>query len=125
MDRKLGVTTQGMDKLVDRARGECHRHTAAGTNEMMAMAGRSDDIGRVPARLENSGQHIDRGQNLQGAIDRRPSEARVTRSDIGDKLLGRERAISLKYRFCDDAAGLGQPVAVLTEDIDHLDDRWQ
>ncbi len=89
------------------------------------MPGRPNDVGGMSARLQDARKDIDRGQYLEGAIDGRPAQTRVGRAHGDDELLGREWPISPQHCLDDDPARLGQAIAMLTKNIDHLGDRWQ
>ena len=60
VDGKLGVATEIPHQLVYRTGGERHRRAATRADKMVTVTWGADDIRRVPARLEDPGEDVDR-----------------------------------------------------------------
>ena len=121
VDGELGVAAEVADQLVDRAGRKRHRGSAAGTDQVVTVAGRTDDVGRVPARLQNPRQHVDRSQDLEGPVDRRSTQPRLTCFELRNDLFSRERPFVAQNGAEDRTPRTGQAIAMPCERVDDLD----
>ena len=80
---------------------------------MVAMPGRAGDIGRAAIGGENARQHIDRGQQLQGAVHGGSPDPKR----FSDDLLGGEGAVVLQDGIDHGPARLGQAVAMIGKEL--------
>lgn len=112
-----GVFCQVVDEVIYRACGKGDGRSTCLAEQMVPMSGSAPDIGRVTIRLNDAGKHIDRGENLKRSIDRRSADLRSARrvSELGDKLLGGERAAVTQDRVHDRGSWRGQAVSVIGE----------
>jgi hypothetical protein len=112
VDCELGVAGEIANHIVEWAARERNNGPALGTNEMVAMTRLADDVGGMAAWLQESGQHIDQGEDFERAINGGSPDERHLR----DKLLGGERSVASEDRTDDPAAGRSHPVAVFKQD---------
>ena len=91
-DREIGVAAQIADELVDRAGRKGDDVAAAGADQMVAMPRRVDDVGGATVGQMNALQHIEGSDDFERAINRRAADVRRAPFEIGDDLLGGERA---------------------------------
>lgn len=73
-DGIVGVPPEGVDQFINRACGKGDSGAAAGTDQMMAVTWRPNDIGGVSAGLKDPSEDVDRRQYLKRSIDRRSSQ---------------------------------------------------
>jgi hypothetical protein len=112
VDREIGVPTKFPDDLIERATGEGDDRTAFRTNEMVPVSGRADDVCRVAAGLKQAREDVDRSEDFERSVNRRPTNLR----HLGDKLLGRKGAVAAKDRLHDPPARRRHPIAVFKQE---------
>src|SRR5262245_22993906 len=76
MDREIRIPGQVAHDIFEGTSRERDHGPAFRADQMMAMSGFADDIRWVAAGLEQSRQHIDRSQDLEGAVDRGTADLR-------------------------------------------------
>jgi hypothetical protein len=108
---EIGVAAKIPDHFVERAAGERHDRAAFRADEMMPMTRRADDVRRMAARLQQPGEHIDRGQYFERPINGRPTNLR----HLVDKLLSSERAFAAENRLHDPTARRRHSIAMLQQ----------
>jgi len=100
-------------ELVHRAGGERHGRPAGGADEVVAMPGRASDICGTAIGGENARQHIDRRQQLQGAVNRGSTDF----GSLSDDLLGGKGPVVLQDGVNHGPARLGQAVAMIGKEL--------
>lgn len=117
MDFERGLLHQRRNEFLDRAKRECDRCSAPGADNVVPMPQRVADVGGMPIRLDQPGKDIERGEDLEGAIDRgAPDRSAVARTHIRNQLLGGERVSVAEDRLDDGSPRLGQAIPMLNED---------
>lgn len=119
-DGIVGVPPEGVDQFIDRAGREGNSRATARTDKMMTMTWRPDDVCRVSAGLQDPGEDVDRGQDLQRSIDRRSPQRRIRLADDRNQLLGRKRTLVLKDRVDHRQPGCSRAIPVVGERFDDL-----
>jgi len=110
------VTDQCGHEFLDRAERERHGRAAIGTDDVVPVSKRIADICRVTIGLDQAGQHVDRRQDFQGAVDRgAANRSAVGSADIGYQLFRGERMRSLQNGLDDGPPRLCEAVSVLHE----------
>jgi|GEM_PF-3163513 len=70
MNLEIGIAGEFLNQVIDRAGREGHRASTLLAEQVMAVAGRAPNVGGRAIRLDDPGQHINRSEDFQGAIDR-------------------------------------------------------
>jgi hypothetical protein len=109
----VGGNREIAHELVHRARGERDGRPARRTDKVVAVPGRSGDIGRAAIGSENARQHVDRGQQLQGAVDGGSPNS----EGFSDDLLCGEWPVVLQDGVDHGPAWLGQAVAMIGKEL--------
>ncbi len=84
---------------------------------MVPVAWKTDYVGWMPSGLKEPCQHVDRGEDLKGAVDRCSPQSRVCVAQLRDDLLCRERARPFEYGVEDSRARTRHPVPMLRENL--------
>ena len=71
MDLEVVFLGQCVGQVGDRTGVEGHGRATARADEMMAVDRRTGYVNRASRSVENPGEHPERGEDLQSAIDRR------------------------------------------------------
>jgi hypothetical protein len=121
VDGEVGVAGEIAQEVVDRAPGKGDDGTALGADEVVAVARLADDVGGVATGLEEAGQQIDRGEDLQRPIDGRAPDRR----EFFDELFGGERPPVGEDGFDDGTARHGQAVTVIVEHAQDMLRGWE
>ena len=116
VDGEVRVAREIAQEVVEGATGEGDDGAALGADQVVAVPRLTDDVGGVTAGLEEASQEIDRGEDLQRAVDGGATD----RGEFLDDLLGGERSPVGENGIDNRAARAGQPVAVIVEDIHHM-----
>ena len=116
VDREVGVAGKVTDEVVDGAAGEGDDGAAVGADEVVAVAGETDDVGGMAIGLEETGEDVDGGEDLEGAVDGGTTRLWVAALEVGDDLLGGEGSRPSEDGLEDGAPRTGDAVAVLGEE---------
>lgn len=111
-NRIIGVTHELLYERVDGTVGKRHHPATVRADEVMPVSRLPDDIRRMPARLQQPRQEIDRGEDFQRPVDRRPSNVRK----LTDDLLGAERPVMIEHGRHDFPPGRRRPIAMARQD---------
>lgn len=116
VNRECRIPRQVTNKFVNGTARERHDRPALRADEVMPVSRLANNVRRVPTGLEQSGNHVHRGENLEGAINRRPSDARQLRH----QLLGGEGPCLPENRLDHSPARPSHPIAVTGEDVEGM-----
>lgn len=107
------IPRQVPHKLVNGTSRKRHDCPALGADQVMAVPWLANHVRRVSPGLEQPREHIDRGENFEGAIDRRPPDARQLRH----QLLRREWPGMPEDSFNHSPPRPSHPVTMVREDL--------
>jgi hypothetical protein len=105
LDAEASIAAEVARELVDRAGGKRDRLAAVGADEVVAMPGHAGDVGGMAVRPEHPTQDINRGEELEGAVDGGPADLWGALPQRPHDLLGRERPIPAEDIVDDGSAG--------------------
>lgn len=118
VDREGGMARQVADQGIDRAGRKGHGRAAVRAKQVMSVAGRAAKVGGVAVRLDDAGEDVDCGEDLERAVDGGATDLRAIWrvAELGHELLGAERAGVPEHGLHDRCARGGEPVAVGAQD---------
>lgn len=120
---EVGVPREVLHQIVERACSKRHGGTTALAEKVMPMPGRAPDVARMTVWLNDTGQHVDSGKDLQGPVDCRATDTGSTRrlAQFSDKLLGGKGPGVAKNRIDNRGPRCRQAVTMLAQ---HTLDFW-
>jgi hypothetical protein len=95
VDLEVVFTRQGVSQIGDRTGVERNGSAAPGADEVMAVNRRAGHVDRSSRSIQNTGEHTERGKDLQRSIDRRAAALASSACRIGDNLLSRKWPLPL------------------------------
>jgi hypothetical protein len=107
------VSREVANQFVNGTSRKRHDRPTLGAHQVMPVPWLTNDVCRVSPGLEQPREHIDRGENFEGAIDRRPPDARQLRH----QLLRREWPGMPEDSFNHCPARPSHPVTMVREDL--------
>ena len=116
VDREVGVPSELPDEVADWTTGEGYDVAAVGADEVVAVPGETNDVCGMAIGLEDTGEDVDGGEDLEGAVDGGTAKLWVAALEVGYDLLGGEGSRSTEDGLEDGAPGAGDAVAVLGEE---------
>lgn len=115
-DGKRRVTSKLVHDAFDRTVSECDHISAFGANKVVPVPRGADHISWVSARLQQSREEVDRGEDLQSPVDCRTADA----GQFGHELFRGKRALFAHDGGDDRATRTGCAIAVIREHVERF-----